>query len=104
MTNGLGCCAKTDAASSLLNRRDPQGPDGVKPGPRSPSATLPASPSASEFDRSLRDVSVVPKAEVSLLAIICAAKFILCDVSGMALLSRIPSEREYGSNAVFWRN
>ena len=46
----------------------------------------------------------VQKAEVSLLAIICAAKFILCDVSGMALLSRIPSEGNTGSSAVFWRN
>src|SRR3954453_5763616 len=36
------------------------------------------------------------KAEVGLIAIICAAKFILRNVAGVALLSRIPSEREDG--------
>src|SRR6195256_3431279 len=36
------------------------------------------------------------KAEVSLLAIIRVEKFILRNVAGVALLSRIPSEREYG--------
>jgi len=35
------------------------------------------------------------KAEVSLLAIICAEKFILRNVARVALLSRIPSESEY---------